>query len=156
MNCKSAQAYLSAYLDGELSGQESLSIREHLGECVECREEEQQLRSLKQMLRGLPLNAPSESFEDRLVQQVIARTESRPSRIFVWNWRLAGGLVAASLVVGLGIMKITERRVPSANAQPMVHLDSADFEFSRDQQFMAGNDPLSGSRFVVPTAYGRK
>ncbi|MBC8065376.1 MAG: zf-HC2 domain-containing protein, partial [Chlorobia bacterium] len=45
MNCKSVQIYLSAYLDGELSGQECLQVREHLGGCKDCRAEEQQLRS---------------------------------------------------------------------------------------------------------------
>lgn len=158
MNCKSAQTYLSAYLDGELSGQESLQMRDHLSHCRECQAEELQLRTLKQMLRGLPLYEPTEGFEDRLVSQVM-RTSERKRRFtlsFGPSLRFAGGLAAVAIIAGFGLVKLTERRVPTATPQPTARLDGADYEFTRDQMFMAGNDPLSGNRFVVPTSYGHK
>lgn len=154
MNCKSVQLYLSAYLDGELSGQECLQVREHLCGCKDCREEEQQLRSLKHMLRGLPCYTPTQGFEDRLVSNVMRKSERR--RVLAWNidWRLAGGFAAAATIAAFALLQATERRVPAADTQPMVRRD--DLDMMRDQLFMAGNDPLSGNRFAVPTIHGKE
>jgi predicted anti-sigma-YlaC factor YlaD len=159
MNCKSVQIYLSAYLDGELGGQECLQVREHLCGCRDCRAEEQQLRSLKQMLRGLPTYTPSHDFEDRLVANVMDKAEGR--RVFAWNlnWRLASGLAACAALAAFGLFQITERRVPSSPneaAPSLAQRDMFERDYSRDQLFMSGNDPLSGNRFAVPTGYDKK
>lgn len=156
MNCKSVQTYLSAYLDGELCGQESLQVRDHLMKCGECQAEEQQLRTLKQMLRGLPTYTPNAGFEDRLVASVMGKAIGRPVlRLHLnFRWQMATGMVAAGILIALAVTKLTERSVPGANALPVATRDSS-FEISRDQLFMAGNDPLSGNRFVVPTSYGK-
>ena len=157
MNCKSVQTYLSAYLDGELGGQESLELRDHLGQCSHCQAEEQQLRKLKQLLRGLPQYQPSTDFEDRLVANVFAKAERRPLFAFSFDWRVAGGLAAAAAICAFALFQLTERRVPSAGSQiPMVQRDRFDEEFTRDQLFMAGNDPLSGNRFAIPASYGKE
>ena len=156
MNCKSVQTFLSAYMDGELCGHEGLAIREHLSACRECRAEEENLRMLKQLLRGLPSYQPSRDFEDRLVANVIQKAERRP--LFTWNldWRVAGGLAAAAAIAAFALFQLTERRVPSAESQiPMAQRDAFDRDFTRDQMFMAGNDPLSGNRFVIPASYGK-
>lgn len=157
MNCKSVQIYLSAYLDGELCGQECLQVREHLCGCADCRAEEQQLRSLKHMLRGLPNYNPSVGFEDRLVANVMSK--SKRSSIFALNlnWRLASGLAAAAAIAGFGFFQLTERHVPSADsATSMAQLDPLERDMNRDQMFMAGNDPLSSNRFASYPTYGKK
>lgn len=156
MNCKSVQIYLSAYLDGELCGQECLQVRDHLSGCEECRIEEQQLRSLKHMLRGLPNYNPSEGFEDRLVATVMKKSERRA--IFTWNldWRFASSLAAVSVIAAFALFQLTERRVPSAEAQPMANLDVFERDLNRDQMFMNGNDPLSSNRFASYPTYGKK
>lgn len=157
MNCKSVQIYLSAYLDGELGGQECLQVREHLCGCRDCRAEEQQLRSLKQMLRGLPNYAPSPDFENKLVANVMQKAERRS--VFAWNmdWRLVSGLAACAAIAAFGLFQLTERRVPSGgNEIPLAQRDMFEREIARDRLFMAGSDPLSGERFVVPTGYGKK
>lgn len=155
MNCKSVQTYLSAYLDGELSGQECLLVRDHLSSCPDCRCEEQQYRSLKQMLRGLPTYDPSQGFEDRLVSHVMAK--SQPNRSgWNWNWRMASGLAAAAALAAFALIQATERRVPSANSIPLARQDREDFDIARDQLFMSGNDPLSGNRFAIPTVHDEK
>jgi predicted anti-sigma-YlaC factor YlaD len=156
MNCKSVQTYLSAYLDGELGGQESLRVREHLGGCVECRDEEQHLRSLKHILRGLPTYAPSAEFESRLVAHVMARPQSRSILSLRFNWRWAGGLVVATAIGAFLLIQATERRVPSAESIPMARGNRDSYDYARDQIFMAGNDPLSGSRFPIPISHDAK
>jgi predicted anti-sigma-YlaC factor YlaD len=155
MNCKSVQIYLSAYLDGELRGPESLQVREHLGACSECRAEEQQLRALKQMLQGLPTYTPAQDFEDRLVANVMRRTERR-RRIFTFNldWRLTGALVGAASVAAFGLFQITERNVPSPSSGEPTAV-AKEMDFSRDQMLMAGSDPLSGARYAVYPSYAK-
>lgn len=155
MNCKSVQTYLSAYLDGELSGRESLDVRDHLNHCAECGAEERQLRTLKQMLRGLPMYTPSEDFENRLVSHVVAKQERR--RILKLNlgfdWRLMGGFAVTAAVATLVMLRISEPQVPRAESRTN---DGLALEITRDQSFMAGNDPLSGAHYAVPISYAKR
>jgi anti-sigma factor RsiW len=155
MNCKSVQTYLSAYLDGELAGPESLQVREHLGCCRECQTEEHQLRSLKSLLRSLPSFQPSAGFEDRLVATVISKREQVSLLSMRFNWRWLGGLAAASVLAVFAVIQATERRVPTSESHSMARMDPADLEMTRDQLFYSGNDPLSGSRFVSFPTHGR-
>ena len=48
------QRQLSAYLDGELTAQETEEVRAHLADCATCRAELAQLRSVKTLLGRLP------------------------------------------------------------------------------------------------------
>jgi anti-sigma factor RsiW len=52
---------LSALVDGELDGAERDRAHAHLASCAQCRTEAAELRTLKQKLRGLTLDAPSEA-----------------------------------------------------------------------------------------------
>ncbi len=49
---------LSAYLDNELTAEESLEVRHHLEQCHVCQEELERLRGLKQLLSALPEREP--------------------------------------------------------------------------------------------------
>jgi anti-sigma factor RsiW len=157
MNCKSVQNYLSAYLDGELSGSEGLAVREHLSQCHECESEARHLRTLKELLRGLPVYEPSEGFEERLVSNVVRKAERR-NRIFNlnlgFNWRLGAGFAVTAAIASLVVLQITERHVP--RSEPTNSNDGLALEIGRDQMFLAGNDPLSGARFAVPTSYAKR
>jgi predicted anti-sigma-YlaC factor YlaD len=156
MNCKSVQTYLSAYLDGELSGHECLQIRDHLCGCADCRSEETQLRSLKQMLRGLPTYTPSEGFEDRLVANVIRRTERRSIFTLGLDWRFASGLAGLAAIAAFALFKVTEPRMPNSDSTPTTAIRGKfDKDYARDQLFLAGNDPLNGDRFAIPSSYGK-
>lgn len=147
MNCKSVQAYLSAYLDGELSGHESIVVRDHLGRCPDCRAEEQQLRSLKHLLQGLPTYQPSPDFEDRLVSRVRGADSVRRYR-FQIDWRLAGGFAMASALAAFAVFKSGASPIEPANPTAIARMDGISLDLARDQLFMAGNDPLSGNRFA--------
>jgi anti-sigma factor RsiW len=154
MNCKSVQAYLSAYLDGELCGHESMAVRDHLNRCAECEMEERQLRSLKHLLQGLPSYQPAPGFEDRLVANVRSADRRRQFG-FRFDWRLAGGFAMASVLVMVGVV-MSDRRAPAASPDPgsIARMDSISLDMTRDQLFISGNDPLSGNRFASYGTYG--
>ncbi len=156
MNCKSVQIYLSAYLDGELCGQECLQVRDHLSGCSDCRAEEQHLRSLKHLLRGLPNYRPSEGFEDRLVSTVMNRTERKSIFAFNLNWSMAAGVAAVSVLAAFGVFRLTDRSMSSAgSAEPSARLNELERDIYHDQMFMAGNDPLSSNRFASFPTHGK-
>lgn len=156
MNCKSVQTYLSAYLDGELSGRECLDVRDHLNHCAECGAEERQLRTLKQMLRGLPMYTPSEDFENRLVSHVVAKQERRRvGKLNIgFDWRLVSGFAAAAALATLVMLRATEPQAPPSTKGGSN--DGVALEISRDQFVAAGNDPLSGSHYAVPISYAKR
>ena len=62
MNCHRVTNLLSAYVDGELTGVEMLSIRRHLSDCGECAEEYEAVRFTKMAVVRLATVQPRESF----------------------------------------------------------------------------------------------
>ena len=154
MNCKSVQAYLSAYLDGELCGHESIAVRDHLGRCTECRVEEQQLRALKHLLQGLPSYQPAPGFEDRLVENV-RNFEVRRRFSLRLDWKVASGFAMASALAALAMLRTTgQGPVASPDPKSIAKMDSISLDMTRDQLFISGNDPLSGNRFASYGTYG--
>lgn len=59
MNCQKAQNLISAYVDGELGGQEMLAIRHHLSGCPECSGEYESLLAVKRMFGKLSPKRPA-------------------------------------------------------------------------------------------------
>jgi len=57
-----AQANLSAYLDGEVTGDQKRRLERHLAVCAECREELASLRDTVMLLRQAPLRPVPRSF----------------------------------------------------------------------------------------------
>jgi anti-sigma factor RsiW len=53
VNCRKIQSILSAYLDGELTGEEMIAIREHLSICQTCSDEHVSLQVVKKLLGSL-------------------------------------------------------------------------------------------------------
>ena len=95
---------ISAYLDGELSGEELSRVKSHLAECLSCRLELESLRETKKRLAGAPRRA--------LPPELIFELEAgfaRPSRTrvaFAYLARAqflapAGVFAVVALTVGL-------------------------------------------------------
>lgn len=109
MNCRRVSNLLSAYIDGELTGEEQLKIQEHLRQCEECNEEHESLLLTKRLICSLKMKEPREELEARILNAVAQ--ESAPSRRrFPWGvwWaflshserrrlRLAASFCAASV-----------------------------------------------------------
>jgi anti-sigma factor RsiW len=71
---------LSALVDGELDGAERDRAHAHLAGCAQCRTEAAELRALKQKLRGLTLDAPSEAAMTRRLVAMAGPGGPLPSR----------------------------------------------------------------------------
>ena len=76
MNCKKIVSLLSAYVDGELPGNDMLIIRNHLSECESCAKEHASIRQTKHMLSRLKTASP----RAELVGTIISNLDSAPQQ----------------------------------------------------------------------------
>jgi anti-sigma factor RsiW len=148
MNCKGIDSLLSPYIDGELSGREMRSVREHLNVCATCSAELEVVRMLKSDLTSLPEPDCDEQFEERLVEAVF-RTQKRHSGRF--KIAFAGGLAFAG-AFGIATLWLQSTRVEATEAANQVARSS--FELERDQAYLAGGDPLAGNTVVLTSSHG--
>lgn len=97
MNCRQVDQVLSAYLDGELSGQKMLAVRQHCSTCVECRAELEALEATKLAVGRMADEEPNADLEARLVgalrKEVARQQRVRP----MWPALVASGAAAAAL-----------------------------------------------------------
>ncbi len=148
MNCRNAQAKLSALLDGELPGREALMVREHLLRCGRCSEEWRALRALKLALSGLPDVEPPAGLEERLIAAV--RRQSSPARS-VRLWLPAAAAVAAACATLILLNLRSDEPAVASKPLPPV---PASFEVDRDQAYVAASDPFGPGPVVLAAGYG--
>jgi hypothetical protein len=118
------EQYLSAHADGELTGEELRAAEEHVAHCDECRQLLAEERALKRTLhdRLATLKAPAQ-VRDRIrtaLDAELARESAAPAagsrrpsrsrwmRPAVW----VPSAIAALLIVGLAVWKMTNRPAP--------------------------------------------
>lgn len=85
---------ISAWLDGELRGNERGDAAEHLAACTECRQELAIVAAARMAVRGLPLLQPAGG--------VVAVPGHRPIRRVAWVSAAAASVLAAGLWIGPG------------------------------------------------------
>lgn len=68
MNCRKALEYRDDYIDGYLSQEEKVAVREHLDSCQQCHDAFKRDEDMLQALRALPVPAPSPGFAQRSLQ----------------------------------------------------------------------------------------
>ncbi len=84
MSCPQTQAQLTAYLDGELDGDDGTVVRGHLRTCAECRDVAAAEAALRDGLRALPtLDPPAAMWAG--VQARLAASEVAESRRPGWR-----------------------------------------------------------------------
>jgi anti-sigma factor RsiW len=104
MDCPTCEALVDAYVDGELSAQESVAFERALEGCPQCRRRLEEARALAALLRELPAGRAPDLLGARLERELTAivgaprRPAAAPPSMPLR--RLA---VAASLVVALGL-----------------------------------------------------
>jgi anti-sigma factor RsiW len=148
MNCKNIQALLSAFVDGELSGQQMLELRAHMADCRCCREEEAEMRLLKSLLTATPMIEPSADFEERLISAVFQHEVEAEPMTYFQSASLLGGisLVAAALtLLVLNFLASSPTDIRSASPSVAIMHD--------DQTSLQGADPFGGTP-IVNTNYG--
>ncbi len=97
-NIEEISEQLSAYMDGELSDEESRRVDEMLADDPALSDELESLREVRQLLQGLR----HEQAPDGLLDAVLARAESQRKRAGWWAGRLARAAVII-LAVGVGV-----------------------------------------------------
>lgn len=149
MNCRYVESRMAGYLDGELTGEEMLSIRSHLYECKRCCAEFDGYRRVKQMVCALPTREPNSDFEHRLLATVTSSTMSQPM-LGIDSRAIKGVLFLAAasvLIVGFYF------------SRPSTKPDSSKVAFSSpiesDQAFVQASAPFT-SGVAVSFGTGQK
>jgi predicted anti-sigma-YlaC factor YlaD len=107
MDCKECAEDLTAFLDGELSAEDSARVRAHVGICPSCAED---LRSLKESADFIESHKSEMELRPEvwnLIRSRISPADSfSPLRLFVPNrWRFAIAAVAIAAALGLGYLQ---------------------------------------------------
>jgi anti-sigma factor RsiW len=103
--CHEVRPYLEAFVDDELSTDNSLRVEEHLASCERCREEVHLTRALKRSLQDVVLGEarPSPEFSARLASVLgdeRRRAEQRQAQeTLAWRGRKAMPVAAAAAAV---------------------------------------------------------
>ncbi|MFD1179151.1 zf-HC2 domain-containing protein [Paenibacillus puldeungensis] len=97
MECKQATSLMHEYLDGELSGDQTVLLKQHLEGCPECQMEFKQLEQTEMMLfatiKHTNLSAP-----DELVNRIISQIPNKPKQQAWIKWiRRHPALTAAAM-----------------------------------------------------------
>jgi len=77
MDCDEGLILLSAQLDGELSGFEQRSLRDHLEGCASCRTASEELQAVQSEVRRLPTPSAPPELWPRVVS-VLAQRRAEP------------------------------------------------------------------------------
>ena len=153
MTCHNVQSRLSAYLDGEISGQDKAAIRAHLHDCGECYQEVQALTLMKSLVADLPAEEPAEDLEEKLVQSVLKKPAKHRAPVFTRGLAYVSGFAFAAALF-TGILWLRHGRVEPVASSPSGN--EVSFEVARDQAYFAGADPLGGGAPIISASYGSR
>lgn len=129
MNCNQVNRQLSAYLDRELSGDEMLSVREHVNECAECSVELEQLKRVKSLLSHSKAVRPDPSVYSRMKNAIHGPRYTRAQRQRGWGL-MALTACASALGVAMVFAQAEDRK---SDEGTRVAETSAQFAESRDE-----------------------
>lgn len=120
MKCRQVQFYLTDYLSGNLSLNDTRDFEEHLAACATCRLLVQEERELVTILRGLPTPDPGGSYWSGLEQTILEKARIRAAgdvypaasplrKRREFPWRLAIPLAAS---LALFFLSLEDNRYP--------------------------------------------
>ena len=141
MSCKSIQAKLSAYLDGEMSGVEMQTVRAHVHGCRDCQIELDGLKSIQAILREMPITPEPSLALPSMIQQRVSEKRGGPVRV---------GLLLALPAILLAVFFTLSRSGPKPAPDRDVAINR---QLANDQIFDARNDSTSGASLVHYTNY---
>ncbi len=106
MKCETIRNLLSSYIDRELNDIEKTELENHLAECDECRQEYEMLLDIVSACSNLEEVELPQDFKTELHQRLIE--EKKKKNFFRGilerrSMKVATGLVAAALVIAIGI-----------------------------------------------------
>ncbi|MBI1755555.1 MAG: zf-HC2 domain-containing protein [Fimbriimonas ginsengisoli] len=150
VTCKHVSNSLSAYLDRELAGGESLRIRAHVESCRACRDEFESLRELKNRLSSMEPALPPDDFEERLILAVGANSPRMLRARQPSSTRLFLGVATLAAAMTLVAISFRQPAAPLHRAATSVAKnDGLALEIEGDQIYAAESDPLSGGHVLL-------
>ena len=111
-DCKEIRERLSAFIDDELTPEESRLFEKHLHECPACVQEQSALRQVIDLLDGLPAESPSGSFVPATIHRVTSWKRCAYVKGYILMPALALLRSAFSLVLRLPEADAYRRRAP--------------------------------------------
>lgn len=145
MDCRRVEPLLSAYLDHELAGAESLEVRRHLSHCSHCQREADSIRDLKSRLAAFPSIGPAAELPPTLDADTVywPKTGLR-------NALLGLGLAVASMLVTFAVVNRPVRHEPTELAKTA---NSRSLDAAADRAYVTSADPVSGGVPVLSVGY---
>lgn len=127
MNCHRVVNLMSAYIDGELTGEEMLAIRRHMATCSECAEEHDSLIFTKRAVSNLASARPRADFAAAILAQLEAVTVPKHQRLMDWFFQVlrdkVSPVAAALAVSGAALVMLAsgevDRLTPTNTANMM-------------------------------------
>lgn len=113
MKCNKIAVLLSAYIDGELTGEEKGLLESHLGECPGCRTKYERLKQSDSLLVAASAAVPApQFFETRLYERIKSReTESRSLlELIVIERRLLLAFAGLFFIVSVVALNLNENK----------------------------------------------
>jgi anti-sigma factor RsiW len=160
VNCRKVTHLLSAYMDGELPGVESLQIRGHLNACSECAAEYDDLLSMKRLVGRLKIQEPTGEIAAKILQSIRIETDLRAeqspaARFFQFTASIRGALaMPRALGLGFGVAAVAALLYSQSISGNQVHVVGEwDHSVPPASEFTSGVRYPSSSRFISP-AYG--
>ena len=125
MECEGIKESLSAFLDGELTEEESSAVRAHLERCADCRKEIEAFRKMSALYRDLEDPEPPADLEERVLAEVGGL---RIRRVPFWarfpSFPKPMLALAATVLVVCGAAAITARLIPSKGPMKLAKTES--------------------------------
>jgi len=178
MNCRHIINKLSAYLDGELTGEEMLTIRRHISECESCATELASVRKTKMLLSKLRTAIPREELLGDIMLCLDHPSSSRLRSFWETHRSLLSNNFAragfATALCGLLLIALYANYTGTNNSsaeyngsQYMAMIDSNSYDFTRmpnvpgipycisndkPLQLVGDRSPYTDSQIVVSAA----
>jgi predicted anti-sigma-YlaC factor YlaD len=83
MNCQESQDLLAEYAEELLEASQRQPVDDHLGDCAECRAEQQQLLALQNRLLANARTMDQIDLQDRIFNQILREQHSRLKTVHV-------------------------------------------------------------------------
>lgn len=139
MRCEQIRDLLSSYIDGETTIEETIEIKEHLSECIECKKELEELKTVLSLFNTLEPIEPPEDLKYTIMAKV--KSEGLKKSAFAFNSRrwIAWGATAAVIFIIVGTVGISSlldnsAHMKSASGEAPVQTETAKDAIQEDAQ----------------------
>ncbi len=153
MNCRHVQSIMSAYVDGELTGVEMMSVRRHISECKECFAEYEDIVFTKRAVANLKNTGPRPDFlatlYAKLDEETIPSYRKYLNSINSFIHRKMSPVTAALTACGLALAILS-----AGNMRPVIVSNNTDS--LRDTTLSARIKTISYSPETLPEIISEK